>query len=124
MLASCIAGLGLRRSRRPARFSGLSCYLAHASAVCLWSCTNYTNAVKYGALCTEDGEIILEWDHGKGTVELTWREVGQPCKRDSTRTGFGERMIAMTVKSDLHGTVEREWHPQGLIVKLRFPLGS
>jgi PAS domain S-box-containing protein len=124
VLAEQVLGADVHAGR--ARFGGPELLLSPNQVLGLSMILHelYTNAVKYGALCTEDGEIILKWDHGKGTVELTWREVGQPCKRDSTRTGFGERMIAMTVKSDLHGTVEREWHPQGLTVKLRFPLGS
>jgi hypothetical protein len=47
------------------------------------------------------------------TIEFS--EIGEapPCDRNSHGTGFGERMIAMSAKSDLQGTVEREWHPQG-----------
>jgi hypothetical protein len=30
-------------------------------------------------------------------------------------------MIAMSVKSDLKGTIERDWRPDGLTAVLRFP---
>jgi two-component sensor histidine kinase len=82
----------------------------------------YTNAVKYGALCTDEGQVALEWDCRDGMVECTWFEVGPPCDRSVQGTGFGERMIAMSAKSDLQGTVEREWRPEGLVAKLRFPI--
>jgi PAS domain S-box-containing protein len=84
----------------------------------------YTNAVKYGALCSDQGEIQLQWEDREGMVDLKWHEVGPSCDRKSTRTGFGERMIAMTAKSDLRGTVQREWHAEGLIVRLQFPTGA
>ena len=82
----------------------------------------YTNAVKYGALCAEQGEIVLEWALRDGQVELRWSEGGPTCEPDAPSSGFGERMIAMSAKADLGGTVEREWRPEGLAVTLRFPL--
>lgn len=81
----------------------------------------YTNAVKYGALCSDEGEIGLEWEMRDGQVELTWSEHGPTCERDGRSSGFGERMIAMSAKSDLGGSIEREWRPEGLKVVLRFP---
>lgn len=81
----------------------------------------YTNAVKYGALCGDDGRITLNWDMHDGEVELIWSEKGPACARDGKSSGFGERMIAMSTKAELGGTVEREWRPEGLKVTLRFP---
>lgn len=121
VLAVQVLGADVRAGR--ARFGGPELLLSPTQVLGLSMILHelYTNAVKYGALSTEDGEIVLEWDQVDGTVVLTWCEVGQPCRRNSRRTGFGERMIAMTTKSDLHGTVERDWHPRGLTVELRFP---
>ena len=82
----------------------------------------YTNAVKYGALCTNTGHIDLDWTSDGETIELMWRETGYPCAPDETGSGFGQRMIAMSVKSDLKGTIEREWRPDGLTATLRFPV--
>ena len=82
----------------------------------------YTNAVKYGALCTDEGQVVVDWDWQANSVKLIWTEVGPPCDRDSHGTGLGERMIAMSAKSDLRGTIDREWHPEGLIARLQFPL--
>ena len=82
----------------------------------------YTNAVKYGALCNDDGRLSLDWNREDNMVQLVWKEVGIPCQPDVPSSGFGQRMIAMSVKSDLRGTIEREWRPDGLTAILRFPL--
>ncbi len=82
----------------------------------------HTNAIKYGALCTEEGKIELDWAIEGEMIVLTWRELGTPCETDDTTTsGFGQRMIAMSVKSDLGGTIERDWRSDGLTATLRFP---
>jgi PAS domain S-box-containing protein len=82
----------------------------------------YTNAVKYGALCGEHGSVALDWEILDGEVIMHWDERGPGCEPDTTSSGFGQRMIALSVKSDLGGTVERDWRPEGLAVVLRFPL--
>ncbi len=84
----------------------------------------YTNAVKYGALCNEDGRLALDWTQDDRTVELEWRERGVPCTSDVPGSGFGHRMIAMSVKSDLKGTIDRQWQSDGLTAVLRFPLNE
>ncbi len=84
----------------------------------------YTNAVKYGALCTDDGRIELDWTIDGDHVELRWVEDGPPCTRDAPSSGFGERMIAMSIKADLGGTIERDWQSSGLSATLRFAIGK
>jgi PAS domain S-box-containing protein len=37
-----------------------------------------TNAVKYGALSSNDGRILMEWKGGAGRLVLHWRESGGP----------------------------------------------
>ena len=82
----------------------------------------YTNAVKYGALCGEEGEVALDWDIEVDEIAMRWIECGPACEPEGTSSGFGQRMIALSVKSDLGGTIERDWRPEGLTVMLRFPL--
>ena len=85
----------------------------------------FTNAIKYGALCTEAGTIEVDWDSDGASITLVWRELGTPCETPSAQSsGFGQRMIAMSVKSDLDGTIEREWRPDGLTATLIFPVSS
>jgi len=82
----------------------------------------YTNAVKYGALCNDEGRIDLDWSVDGDMITLIWSERGIPCENaDAPSSGFGQRMIAMSVKSDLGGTIERDWRSDGLTATLRFP---
>jgi len=82
----------------------------------------YTNAIKYGALCGEHGVVAVDWDLVGGEVVLVWAESGEICDPNVSSSGFGQRMIAMSVKSDLKGTIERDWRVDGLTATLRFPL--
>ena len=84
----------------------------------------YTNAVKYGALCSEDGFIDLDWSVEGEEVELVWAEKGPTCSPEVPSSGFGQRMIAMAVKSDLDGTIERDWSPTGLTATISFPIAA
>jgi PAS domain S-box-containing protein len=84
----------------------------------------FTNAVKYGALCNEEGELRLDWTREGDDVVISWVETGPPCASEAPSSGFGHRMIAMSVKSDLKGTIERDWRPDGLTAVIRFPLAS
>lgn len=82
----------------------------------------YTNAIKYGALCTTEGSIALDWQRKGEVIELVWAESGPPCTPDTQRSGFGQRMIAMAVETDLGGEIERNWRPDGLVATIRFPV--
>jgi PAS domain S-box-containing protein len=82
----------------------------------------YTNAIKYGALCNDDGRVELDWSVDHDSITLVWAEFGKPCDGpDTPSSGFGQRMIAMSVRSDLNGTIERDWRPDGLTATLTFP---
>jgi PAS domain S-box-containing protein len=82
----------------------------------------HTNAIKYGALCTDEGSISLNWDREGEMVRLVWSECGPPCTPPGPSSGFGNRMIAMSVKSDLKGSIERDWRPEGLTAIINFPI--
>ncbi len=82
----------------------------------------YTNAIKYGALCTDQGQITLKWRAECDSVLLVWAEDGPHCDVKVHGSGFGHRMIEMSVKSDLKGTIERDWHAKGFTATLTFPI--
>ncbi len=85
----------------------------------------YTNAIKYGALCSDEGRIEVDWTTEDDLIVLKWSELGTPCETtDVPGSGFGQRMIAMSVKSDLGGTIERDWRSDGLTAILKFPIES
>jgi PAS domain S-box-containing protein len=109
-----------------ARFNGPELVLLTAQVLGLSMILHelYTNAVKYGALCTDEGSIDLRWRSEDGEVTLVWAESGPPCPSNAPSSGFGQRMIELAVKSDLSGTIERDWKPDGLTATIRFPVAA
>jgi two-component sensor histidine kinase len=75
-----------------------------------------TNAVKYGALSDEDGQVSVDWaltdDH---RLIITWRESGGPSITAPSSTGFGSRMIERAMAADLGATVNFDYAADGLI---------
>lgn len=84
----------------------------------------YTNSVKYGALCTDEGSIEVSWSVEDDRAILVWSETGPPCPSSPPSSGFGHRMIEMAVKSDLGGSIERRWTDEGLVATIEFPISS
>ena len=78
-----------------------------------------TNAAKYGALSTPEGQLtVTSRMEGKDLV-VEWRERGGPAIGGApTRTSFGTRLVEMSIAQQLNGTIDREWLPEGLCVKL------
>ncbi len=83
----------------------------------------YTNAVKYGALCTDQGRIALRWSIRDREVLMSWSESGGTCDPDVPSSGFGRRMMEMSARADLKGSIAIEIPPEGLMATLRFPVG-
>jgi PAS domain S-box-containing protein len=83
-----------------------------------------TNAVKYGALSTDRGSVTVRWsmDGGAGRLQLEWVERGGPLVQPPTRVGFGSRLIQRTIRSELEGSVELAYAPEGLSCQLSFLL--
>lgn len=109
-----------------ARFGGPEVLLPPAKVLGLSMILHelYTNAVKYGALCGDEGMLELDWALIGDQAELIWSENGPACPPTQPSSGFGQRMIAMAVKSDLGGSIERDWRPEGLTATIRFPLAA
>lgn len=121
-LAEQVLGVDVAEGR--ARFGGPEILLKPRQVLGLSMVLHelYTNAVKYGALCREGGAVALDWSESDGEVEMIWTERGAACTQPDPSSGFGQRMIAMSVKSDLQGTIERDWRPEGLCAVVRFPV--
>jgi PAS domain S-box-containing protein len=80
-----------------------------------------TNAAKYGALSASTGQVELKWSHaGNGLVILRWTETGGPPVKESTRHGFGTRVIESMI-SQLKGKTKFDWRAEGLecVITLR-----
>ncbi|HZP10710.1 sensor histidine kinase [Methyloceanibacter sp.] len=83
-----------------------------------------TNAVKYGALSHNNGQLGITWKLGRGNrLLLTWEERGSlhpaPTKRGS---GFGMQLIDKGIRHNLGGETKLEFRPAGLYVEMNVPL--
>lgn len=79
-----------------------------------------TNAVKYGALSSAEGRVALGWTMEGELLVLRWSEAAGHRIAPPARTGFGSRMIALSVQHELRGESVSEWAPDGLQFVLKF----
>ncbi len=88
-----------------------------------------TNALKYGAVTDPDGSLTVSWKiEGKGkkkSLVIDWierrREIELP---ETSRKGFGTRLIDLNVKMELSGTIERTIGTRETRVVIRLPFTS
>jgi PAS domain S-box-containing protein len=83
-----------------------------------------TNAVKYGALGQEQGLVEITTDASDGAAQIDWQERGGPLVEPPQSEGFGSKLIEMSIVRQMGGTIEREWLPEGLRLRVRVPEGS
>ena len=84
-----------------------------------------TNAVKYGALSTDQGHVEVRWDISTDAdpqLQFRWIETGGPPVQPPTRSGFGSRLIQGGL-SGTTSTVEIEYAPAGVKCFISAPLG-
>lgn len=78
----------------------------------------WTNAVKYGALSTPGGRLLVGWQVSpEGGLELGWVEQGGPGADLPTREGFGSKLMRRLARQ-LDGAIRFEWAPGGLRAQL------
>ena|GEM_PF-634382 len=81
-----------------------------------------TNAAKYGALSTPEGQVRLEWSHAvDGRLQLRWTETGGPAAHEPTRKGLGSRIIEQMIAQQ-KGEVRFDWRKDGLVCKIKVPV--
>jgi PAS domain S-box-containing protein len=78
-----------------------------------------TNAVKYGALHGEAGEVSVAWkveeaSGGGRVLALDWVERGGPPVAEPTRKGFGTTLLESLVARRQGSTVRTVFDPEGL----------
>ncbi len=87
-----------------------------------------TNALKYGALSVPVGSLAISWRRVDDDVLLlSWEEFGAPAAVPVTPPapgGFGTFFIERAVLHELRGEVVREYAPDGLKVRIQFPLDA
>ncbi len=81
-----------------------------------------TNAAKYGALSSEQGQVSLTWTaqpSPRGVLlEVVWREHGGPAVIAPRRSGFGTRLIERSLSGDLGGQAKLSFEPDGLVCRI------
>jgi PAS domain S-box-containing protein len=87
-----------------------------------------TNAAKYGALSTENGQVAVRWHVAQQAtgpmLELSWREAGGPPVQAPVRKGFGRTLIEKGWRHELGGDVTLDFRPEGLTCAMRVPLSK
>lgn len=84
-----------------------------------------TNAAKYGALSDFDGRVEIVTAINDAELSLYWTERrGPPVSGPPGASGFGTWLADSTLKSQLHGTLTREWRPEGLAIAMTLSLAK
>lgn len=84
-----------------------------------------TNSLKYGALSRADGAVTVHATRSGADMEIVWTESGGPPLSEAPRhSGFGSRLITMSVEQQLRGAVGQEWLADGLRVTVSVPARS
>lgn len=81
-----------------------------------------TNATKYGALSRDDGIVNLRIDRQDHAVVIEWREQAEASISPPEASGFGSRLIELSIERQLGGKIVREWETNGLIATISIPL--
>ncbi|MBI1406846.1 MAG: PAS domain-containing protein [Caulobacter sp.] len=84
-----------------------------------------TNAAKYGAFSTPDGQVQINGSRQENVLRIDWIETGGPAvPGPATSEGFGSTLARLSVETQLGGTLERDWAGTGLTVSLTLPVSS
>ena len=85
-----------------------------------------TNAVKYGALSSEAGQVEITWEVVNGPegrrLTLKWKESGGPSVFPPARKGFGSRLIERSLAAEVGGEAQIHYKPTGIICTFDAPL--
>lgn len=87
-----------------------------------------TNAMKYGSLSNERGQVLINWsvtdDAGSNTFELKWKEEEGPPVVLPAHAGFGRIVIEHMAARSVDGSVHLAFEPTGVEWTLRAPMES
>ncbi|TCU40841.1 MULTISPECIES: sensor histidine kinase [Rhizobium] len=81
-----------------------------------------TNAMKYGALSTDEGRIAVDWTLKDRRVQLTWQETGGPKVTQPIARGFGSVLIEKAFPAKYQAKSLSTYGTSGLIFELAFSL--
>jgi len=84
-----------------------------------------TNAAKYGALSTAEGQVRLSWQVGDdGMLHVRWQETGGPAVSESRQPGFGSMLIEKLMARQLRAEVRLEFLSTGAVCSFRIPMDN
>ncbi|RYE59109.1 MAG: sensor histidine kinase [Hyphomicrobiales bacterium] len=118
----------------PARLKmmGPTIYISAKSALSLTLAIHElaTNAIKYGAWSNSTGMVCIKWHVESEAIRkdacliLEWRETGGPQVTIPQSRGFGSRLIERALASELGGTAQLEFAPDGMVCRVEMPLAA
>mgnify|MGYP001545485884 CR=1 FL=1 len=75
-----------------------------------------TNAARYGAFSSPDGQVRVQWRVAAdgNSLRLSWRESGGPAIAAPGPKSFGLRLVEMGLAREISGAVELAFAPEGL----------
>ena len=78
-----------------------------------------TNSVKHGSLSSAAGFLDVSSSIAGDEINLVWAETGGPAiSGEPILTGFGSRLIARSVSTQLGGEIIYDWQETGLVVTI------
>lgn len=80
-----------------------------------------TNAVKYGALSNETGQVNISWSINKKQFHFNWHEQGGPKVIKPSRKGFGSKLIERLLPASFNGQATLNYLPTGVSFDLIAP---
>ena len=85
-----------------------------------------TNAAKYGALSTPEGQVSVRWQRPRngqapGPLAIEWLEVGGPPVKDPSNSGYGKSVITELVPYELGGRASLAFPRGGVRCQLEIP---
>lgn len=85
-----------------------------------------TNAVKYGALSSTAGKVVIAWHvtagDGGDQLHFRWKELDGPVVAPPTRKGFGSRLIERGIAGQLGASVRLAFPSRGVECDIEVPL--
>lgn len=85
-----------------------------------------TNAVKYGALTTANGRVLLNWDIDRSQqphrFRLQWEEIGGPTVVAPKARGFGIQIIERNLAAEFNGKAAINFRPNGVVLTVNASL--
>ncbi|MCO6387317.1 PAS domain-containing sensor histidine kinase [Aliihoeflea sp. 40Bstr573] len=84
-----------------------------------------TNAAKYGGLSGAGSRVDITTAAVGENYRVTWKERvadAASASREGLEGGFGSRLIELSIRGQMAGTIERVFEPDGLRVEISFPV--